>query len=380
MAIAPRIAVGGLTDPDPTLFPHMTICLFSLIARSCAVFPTLDADVTGPLLASIAADTKAESNGIVTNGAGGAANGVAASVTYNGNSNGQSNGNGHSNGHGATNGRAPLSKDELEDAQLRKLRLIIERADIRKGDRVLEIGTGWGSFAMEAVRSRGCTVDSLTLSVEQKALAEQRIASAGLSKSITVHLLDYRDMPASWVDMFDRVVSIEMLEAVGIEFLSTYFHNVDRVLKRKAGVAVFQCITMPESRFESYVRQVDFIKKWIFPGGVLPSVTSLVDAVNRGSEGKLILDTTHSIGPHYSRTLREWRRRFEASFEEVIRPALLRDHEGIRSLTPTDQEKEVEIFRKKWLCTFFFVSLFFSLSPFPRDLGSALSHPTYLRL
>jgi cyclopropane-fatty-acyl-phospholipid synthase len=245
------------------------------------------------------------------------------------------------------------AKDELEAAQLTKLRLHIERADIRKGHRVLEIGTGWGSFAMEAVRRTGCTVESLTLSVEQKALAEARIAKAGMSGSIRVHLLDYRDMPASWNDSFDRVVSIEMLEAVGIEFLPTYFENVSRVLKAQGGAACFQCITMPESRFEAYAAGVDFIKKWIFPGGVLPSVTALIDAATRGSKGTLQLDAALSIGPHYARTLREWRQRFDAAFDEHVRPALLSDHKAIRELPAEAQAREVEVFRKKW--TYYFV-------------------------
>ncbi|PWZ00842.1 cyclopropane-fatty-acyl-phospholipid synthase [Testicularia cyperi] len=278
---------------------------------SCAVFDTLDADVSGPSIASISRP--------------------ALSVT-----------------------------DELEQAQYKKLELIIKRANIRPGDRVLEIGTGWGSFAMRAVQMTGCHVDSVTLSVEQKALAEQRIAEAGLSDHIKVHLMDYRDFPESWTDRFDRVCSIEMLEAVGIEFLSTYFACVDRVLKKDGGTAVFQCITMPESRFESYYKGVDFIRKWIFPGGVLPSVTSLVNGATDGSDGRLVLDTVVSIGPHYSRTLREWKDRFEANFDKVIRPALLRDHEDIRMLPDAAKEKEVEVFRKKWIYYFVYCEVGFT--------------------
>jgi cyclopropane-fatty-acyl-phospholipid synthase len=142
--------------------------------------------------------------------------------------------------------------DELELAQMRKLRTVIERARITKGDRVLEIGSGWGSFAMEAVRTTGCTVDTLTLSIEQKQLAEARIAAAGLTDSITVHLLDYRSLPPSFTNAFDRVVSIEMIEAVGKEFLETYFKVVESALKKDRGLAVVQVITMPEARFKSY--------------------------------------------------------------------------------------------------------------------------------
>lgn len=250
--------------------------------------------------------------------------------------------------------------DELEEAQKNKLRLIIKRANIRPGDRVLEIGTGWGSFAMEAVSMTGCTVDSVTLSVEQKALAEERIAAAGLGSKIKVHLMDYRDFPASWTDRFDRVCSIEMLEAVGIEFIPTYFSCVDRVLKRQGGVAVFQCITMPESRAEAYYKGVDFIRKWIFPGGVCPSVTSLVNGATNGSRGNLILDTLVSIGPHYARTLREWKHRFEANFEKVIRPALLRDHDEISRLPEAQKQEEVDVFRRKWLYYFVYCEVGFT--------------------
>lgn len=107
----------------------------------------------------------------------------------------------------------------------------------------------------------GCTIDTLTLSIEQKLLAEARIAAAGLTSSITVHLLDYRSLPPSFTHAFDRVVSIEMIEAVGKEFLETYFQTLDSVLKKDTGLAVVQVITMPESRFESYGKSVDFIQK-----------------------------------------------------------------------------------------------------------------------
>lgn len=255
--------------------------------------------------------------------------------------------------------------DELEDAQLRKLRLHISRCRISPGDRVLEIGTGWGSLAIEAChRVPNITVDSLTLSKEQKALAEARIKEAGLDKQIRVHLLDYRDMPAEWTHSFDRVVSIEMLEAVGIEFLSTYFTAINRVLKLDVGTAVFQCITMPECRFESYIRGVDFIKKYIFPGGVLPSVSSLVNAMSQGSQGTMVLQAVDSIGPHYARTLREWHRAFDDAFEgkDGIREALLRDHAAIRNLSPEQREKEVEVFRRKWVYYFVYCERGFALN------------------
>ena len=143
----------------------------------------------------------------------------------------------------------PLCTSEsLEEAQYRKLHRFIDNAKIKSTDHVLEIGTGWGSFAIMAVQQTGCRVTSLTLSIEQKALAEQRIRDAGLQDRITVLLRDYRAMkvPENEQKRFDKLVSIEMLEAVGREFLNTYFECVDRLLKRDGGIAVFQCITMPE--------------------------------------------------------------------------------------------------------------------------------------
>ncbi|SCV74620.1 BQ2448_7649 [Microbotryum intermedium] len=245
--------------------------------------------------------------------------------------------------------------DELEVAQMRKLRTVIARARISKGDRVLEIGSGWGSFAIEAVRTTGCTVDTLTLSIEQKQLAEARIARAGLSKMITVHLLDYRALPSSFDNAFDRVVSIEMIEAVGREFLPTYFEVVNRVLREDRGLAVVQVITMPEARFEDYGKSVDFIQKHIFLGGFLPSVTCLVDSLLQGTKGKLVVEQIENIGPHYARTLREWRRRFEATFEEEIVPAL---HEAYPELK---SRKGIDTFKRKWIYYFVYCETGFSM-------------------
>lgn len=135
---------------------------------------------------------------------------------------------------------------DLEAAQYRKLNKIISLAKIKSTDHVLEIGTGWGSFTIEVVRKTGCKVTSLTLSVEQKVLAERRIAAAGMGDDITVLLCDYREMKTPR-KRFDKVVSIEMLEAVGKEYLETYFEAVNRLLKPEGGIAVFQCITMPEA-------------------------------------------------------------------------------------------------------------------------------------
>ena len=151
-----------------------------------------------------------------------------------------------------TTSETPLLVEEsLEKAQQTKLLRFIDGAKIKSSDKVLEIGTGWGSFAIEAVRRTGCHVTSLTLSKEQKRLAEGRIIEAGFDQNIKVLLMDYRELPTP-EEPYDKIVSIEMLEAVGEEYLSNYFGCVDRMLKSDGGIAMFQCITMPEGRHKSY--------------------------------------------------------------------------------------------------------------------------------
>jgi cyclopropane-fatty-acyl-phospholipid synthase len=239
--------------------------------------------------------------------------------------------------------KAPSSADEeeesLEAAQMTKLHRFIDGAHIKSTDHVLEIGTGWGSFAIEAVKKTGCRVTSLTLSIEQKDLAEKRISAAGFDDKIDVKLMDYRALPIPRVP-FDKVVSIEMLEAVGKEYLETYFSCIHRLLK-KDGIAVFQCITMPEGRYEGYAKGEDFIRKYIFPGGHLPSITQLVDNITKGSEGTLVVERIENIGGHYAKTLRLWKEKFMVNFESRIRPALMIEH-------PEMGDREVEVFAKKW--------------------------------
>lgn len=144
-------------------------------------------------------------------------------------------------------------EEPLEEAQIRKLARFIDGARLKATDHVLEIGTGWGSFAIEAVRRTGCRVTSLTLSKEQKSLAEERILAAGFDDHVEVKLMDYRELPVPSTP-YDKIVSIEMLEAVGQEYLATYFDCVNRLLKKNGGIAMFQCITMPECRHEEYAR------------------------------------------------------------------------------------------------------------------------------
>ncbi|OCK83613.1 cyclopropane-fatty-acyl-phospholipid synthase [Lepidopterella palustris CBS 459.81] len=233
------------------------------------------------------------------------------------------------------------STESLEEAQMRKLQRFIDNAHVKATDRVLEIGTGWGSFAIQAVKQRGCTVTTITLSPEQKALAEQRIKDAGLSDKITVLLRDYRDLTIPAEGPYDKIISIEMLEAVGKEYLETYFRGIDRLLKKEGGVAVFQCITMPEARYDAYAKSDDFIRRYIFPGGHLPTVTQLVSNIATGTQGSLVVDSIENIGPHYAKALRLWREKFVANFEAKIKPALLREHADM-------DEYAADVFRRKW--------------------------------
>lgn len=245
----------------------------------------------------------------------------------------------------------PKSQGEtLEAAQETKLQYFITSARIKASDHVLEIGTGWGSFAIAAVRSTGCRITTLTLSKEQKKLAEERIAAAGYTNHIKVLLCDYRALPTPSAQLYDKVISIEMLEAVGPEYYETYFSCIDRLLKPQGGIAVFQCITIPEARYEAYAKGEDFIRKYIFPGGHLPTVSRLVGSIERGSKGSLIVDAILNIGGHYAKTLRLWREKFEERFDSHIRPALLDEHEGM-------SEKDAEVFRRKWEVRCFFTVL-----------------------
>lgn len=236
----------------------------------------------------------------------------------------------------------PMSKQEtLENAQKRKLDRFIENAHIKATDHVLEIGTGWGSFAIQAVKKAGCRVTSLTLSREQKELAEKRIAAEGYTDNIEILVCDYRALPSPKKGYYDKVISIEMLEAVGREFLKIYFECVDKLLKPNGGIAVFQCITMPEIRYEAYSKGEDFIRKYIFPGGHLPTVSQLISSINEGSRGKLVVDSVENIGGHYAKTLRLWSAKFTQNFDTRIRPALIQEHIGMT-------ESDAELFRRKW--------------------------------
>ncbi|MFD6161204.1 class I SAM-dependent methyltransferase [Nocardia sp. NPDC060256] len=198
---------------------------------------------------------------------------------------------------------------DLAAAQQAKIDRILDRAGVGPGTRLLEIGTGWGELALRAA-ARGATVRSVTLSTEQRALALNRIAAAGLSEHVTIDLLDYRQVSGE----FDAVVSVEMIEAVGYEYLETFFETIDRVLA-PGGRAVIQAITMPHHRMLATRYTYTWVQKYIFPGGFLPSTRLLADVAGRRTE--LVVREQLSMGEHYAHTLRLWQQRFNARADRV---------------------------------------------------------------
>ena len=197
----------------------------------------------------------------------------------------------------------------LADAQRTKYRRIAEGAGLTAGMHVLEIGSGWGGFALYAAGELGCRVTSITISKEQHALARERVRSAGLEHLVDIELRDYRDITGT----YDAIVSIEMLEAVGAEYYETYFAAVDRALK-PGGRFSLQVITFPDAAYESQRRGVNWIQTHIFPGGLCPSLA----VIERSLHGtRLLLRDASDIGPHYATTLRAWRMQFMANLAEV---------------------------------------------------------------
>jgi cyclopropane-fatty-acyl-phospholipid synthase len=198
----------------------------------------------------------------------------------------------------------------LEEAQLAKYRRLAEKVRLQEGDHVLEIGCGWGGFASVAAGEYGARVTGITLSEEQAVYARQRMVDEGLDHLVDIRIVDYREVEGQ----FDKIVSIEMLEAVGHRFLDTYFEQVDRLLAPD-GLAAVQVITIPEQRYDNYRRRPDFIQRYIFPGGHLPSLEAMTSSM--GSNTQLFVDETENIGVHYAETLRLWRERFLSNVDEV---------------------------------------------------------------
>jgi cyclopropane-fatty-acyl-phospholipid synthase len=200
--------------------------------------------------------------------------------------------------------------ESLETASTRKLDRICQKLQLNAGTRVIEIGSGWGGFALHAARTTGCHVTTATISREQYALACARVAAAGMQERVKVLLTDYRELTGR----FDRLVSIEMIEAIGHQYLNTYFGKVGRLLEDD-GMALIQAITIEDGRYEQALRSVDFIKRYIFPGSFIPSISAMLKSVTQSSDLKLF--NLEDIGPSYALTLREWRQRFLRKHDQV---------------------------------------------------------------
>ncbi|GAB4843086.1 hypothetical protein Ancab_013065 [Ancistrocladus abbreviatus] len=195
--------------------------------------------------------------------------------------------------------------EDLKVAQLRKISSLIEKARIEKKHELLEIGCGWGSLALEVVKRTGCRYTGITLSEEQLKFAEKRVQEAGLQDRIRFLLCDYRQLPD--VQKYDRIISCEMLEAVGHEYMEEFFGRCESILAEN-GLLVLQFISIPDERYDEYRQSSDFIKEYIFPGGCLPSLSRVTSAMAAAS--RLCVEHLENIGIHYHQTLRHWRKNF----------------------------------------------------------------------
>jgi cyclopropane-fatty-acyl-phospholipid synthase len=209
-----------------------------------------------------------------------------------------------------SSGIYPRSGSSLHEASVNKLDVICRKLQLQPGDRVLEIGGGWGSFAIHAASQYGCRVTTTTISDAQYELAAKRIAERGLQEHIELLKADYRDLSGA----YDKLVSIEMLEAVGHDNLGAYFRACSGHLNDD-GLMLIQVISMPEQRYDQYLRNSDFIQRYVFPGSCCPALSAMLGAVKTCTDMKLI--GLEDIAAHYARTLRDWRHNFEARVDDV---------------------------------------------------------------
>lgn len=202
--------------------------------------------------------------------------------------------------------------DTLTSSQFEKFDRLCQKLNLGPEDKVLEIGCGWGGFALYAARNYGCHVTGITISPSQFEFAKKRVIEENLEAHINIELIDYRDVTGT----FDKIVSIEMIEAVGHGFLPEYFSVFDRLLSRN-GLAAIQVILSANQRYDAYLNSVDYIRKHIFPGSNVPSTNGIFDAI----PDKFDFNLYHyeSFGLHYARTLREWKTAFERNWSEIAK-------------------------------------------------------------
>ncbi|MCA9249266.1 MAG: class I SAM-dependent methyltransferase [Planctomycetales bacterium] len=204
----------------------------------------------------------------------------------------------------------PAPESTLEDASLEKYDRICRKLELSRRDRILEIGTGWGGFAEHAAKNYGCHVTTTTISGAQHAYAQQRFRNAGLSQRITLLQDDYRELSGK----YDKLVSIEMIEAVGEKFLPGYFAKCSELLVPH-GMMALQSIIIPDHRYNAYRKSVDFIQRYIFPGGFLPSLAAITDCLGRRTDFRMVHEEDFSS--HYAETLTRWRKNFWDRINEV---------------------------------------------------------------
>ncbi len=201
------------------------------------------------------------------------------------------------------------SGDNLNQASDRKLQRICDTLELSPADNVVEIGSGWGGFACYAAQVIGCKVTTVTISQEQFDEAQKRVKREGLQEKVTVKLQDYRDIEGR----FDKLVSIEMIEAIGHQYLDTYFKKLNQLLVPQ-GKALIQAIVIDDNQYQKALKEVDYIKKYIFPGGFMPCYSVISQFAGRNS---LMLEDLHDMGLSYAQTLRDWRKRFYQNIEAV---------------------------------------------------------------
>ena len=199
--------------------------------------------------------------------------------------------------------------DSLYQSQINKIDKIIEKADMKSEHHILEIGSGWGALARRAVEKTGCKVTTITLSNRQYDYVNKMIQEENLTNNIDIQLIDFRNIKG----VYDRIVSVEMIEAIGYDLFNSYFKKIEELMKPE-GTAVIQAITYPDEGYETYRKGCDFIQKFIFPGSLLPSIGAMESSINLT---ELKLDNIEKIGSHYATTLNIWNQNFNKNIEQI---------------------------------------------------------------
>ena len=209
----------------------------------------------------------------------------------------------------------PSKESTLEEASVYKLDRICQKLDLKPTDHLVEIGTGWGSMAIHAAKHYGCQVTTTTISEEQYSWAQQKVKQEGLEDKITLLKQDYRTLLDEGRGQYDKLVSIEMIEAVGYQFLNTYAETCSELLKPE-GLALIQAITIDDQRYEMAKKEVDFIKRYIFPGSFIPCVTAITAATTKSTDMKLV--HLEDITSHYATTLNRWKKNFLENQDQIL--------------------------------------------------------------